>query len=255
MLIKDTIALITGAGSGLGEATARRLAGQGARVAVLDRSAEAAGRVAAEIDGLAVSADVADAAAVEGAFGATEAHFGAAPRIVVSCAGIGTAARILPRDGALPIEAFERTLRVNLTGTYVVMSIAARAMAALAVLDDDGARGVIINTTSVAYQDGQIGQAAYAASKGGVASLTLPAARELARFGIRVMAIAPGLFETAMSAGLPPEARTALAASLPFPARLGRPDEYAMLVQQIIENPILNGEVIRLDSAVRLAPK
>ncbi|MFM1863316.1 MAG: hypothetical protein RLZ26_1838 [Pseudomonadota bacterium] len=255
MLINNTIALVTGAGSGLGEATARRLARQGARVAVLDRSAEAAGRVASEIGGLAVSADVADPAAVESAFEATVAHFGAAPRIVVSCAGIGTAARILPRDGALPFEVFERTLRVNLTGTYVVLSIAARAMAALDPLDDDGARGVIVNTTSVAYQDGQIGQAAYAASKGGVASLTLPAARELARFGIRVMAIAPGLFETAMSAGLPPEARSALEASLPFPARLGRPDEYAMLVQQIVENPILNGEVIRLDSAVRLAPK
>jgi len=144
---------------------------------------------------------------------------------------------------------------VNLIGTYTVLNIAARAMAALDPLDADGARGVIVNTASVAWQDGQIGQAAYAASKGGVVSLTLPAARELARFGIRVMAIAPGLFETAMSAGLPPEVRAALEAGLPFPSRMGRPEEYAMLVQHIVENPLLNGEVIRLDSAVRLAPK
>ena len=136
-----------------------------------------------------------------------------------------------------------------------MLNIAARAMAALDPLDADGARGVIVNTASVAWQDGQIGQAAYAASKGGVVSLTLPAARELARVGIRVMAIAPGLFETAMSAGLPPEVRTALEAGLPFPSRMGRPEEYAMLVQHIVENPLLNGEVIRLDSAVRLAPK
>lgn len=255
MDIHNTIALVTGAGSGLGEATAERLAAHGARVAVLDRSAEAAERVAARIGGLAVAADVSDTASVEAAFAATTAAFGSAPRIVVSCAGIGTAARILPRDGALPIDLFEKTLRVNLLGTYTVLSHAAKGMAALPPVDEDGARGVIINTTSVAWQDGQIGQAAYAASKGGVASLTLPAARELARVGVRVVAIAPGLFETAMSAGLPPEARTALEASLPFPSRLGRPDEFAMLVQQIIENPILNGEVIRLDSAVRLAPK
>lgn len=255
MRITDTIALVTGAGSGLGAATARRLAARGARVAVLDRGAEAAGRVAGEIGGLAVAADVSDEGAVVAAFAETARHFGAAPRIVVNCAGIGTAARILPRDGALPIALFEQTLRVNLLGTYVVLSVAARAMAGLAPLDADGARGVIVNTTSVAWQDGQIGQAAYAASKGGVASLTLPAARELARFGIRVMAIAPGLFETAMSAGLPPDARAALEASLPFPSRLGQPDEFAMLVQQIVENPVLNGTVIRLDSAVRLAPK
>lgn len=174
---------------------------------------------------------------------------------MVSCAGIGTAARILPRDGALPIALFERTLHVNLLGTYTVLSVAAKAMAALEPLDTDGARGVIVNTASVAYQDGQIGQAAYAASKGGIASLTLPAARELARFGIRVMTIAPGLFETPMSADLPPETRAALEAELPFPSRMGKPEEYALLVQQIVENPLLNGETIRIDSAVRLAPK
>lgn len=254
MQITDQIAIVTGAGSGLGAATARRLAGQGARVAVLDRSMDAATAVADEIGGMALAADVTDPAAIEAAFARVTDAWGT-PRIAVNCAGIGTAARILPRDGALPLELFERTIRVNLIGTYTVLSIAARAMAAAAPLDDDGARGVIVNTASVAYQDGQIGQAAYAASKGGVAALTLPAARELARFGIRVMTIAPGLFETAMSAGLPPEARASLEAGLPFPSRMGRPDEFAMLVQQIIENPILNGEVIRIDSAVRLAPK
>lgn len=255
MDISDRIALVTGGGSGLGAATARRLAEAGARVAVMDRSAADAARIADEIGGLATVADVTDPAAVEAAFAATAEAFGAAPRIVVSCAGIGTAGRILPKDGSLTIDLFERTVRVNLIGTYTVLNIAARAMAALDPLDADGARGVIVNTASVAWQDGQIGQAAYAASKGGVVSLTLPAARELARVGIRVMAIAPGLFETAMSAGLPPEVRTALEAGLPFPSRMGRPEEYAMLVQHIVENPLLNGEVIRLDSAVRLAPK
>lgn len=255
MEISGTVALVTGGGSGLGEATARRLAAQGARVAVLDRSAEAAERVAGEIGGFAAAGDVADPAAVEAAFAAAAAALGGAPRVVVSCAGIGTASRILPRDGSLTVEIFERTVRVNLIGTYTVLNVAARAMAALDPVDADGARGVIVNTASVAYQDGQIGQAAYAASKGGVAAMTLPAARELARFGIRVMTIAPGLFETAMSAGLPPDAIAAIEAGLPFPSRMGKPDEFAMLVQQIVENPILNGEVIRIDSAVRLAPK
>lgn len=255
MEISNQIALVTGGGSGLGEATARRLAAQGAKVAVMDRSAEAAAAVAGQIGGLAVEADVTDADAVAAAFARTADALGTAPRIVVNCAGIGTASRILPRDGNLSIDMFERTVKVNLIGTFTVLSVAARAMTALEPIDADGARGVIVNTASVAYQDGQIGQAAYAASKGGVASLTLPAARELARFGIRVMTIAPGLFETAMSAGLPADVRAALEAGLPFPSRMGRPDEFAMLAQQIIENPILNGEVIRIDSAVRLAPK
>lgn len=255
MQIKDSVALVTGGGSGLGEATALRLAAQGAKLAVMDRSPEAAARVAAATGGLALPADVTDSAAVGAAFDKIAATWGTAPRILVNCAGIGTASRILPRDGSLSIEAFEQTIKVNLIGSYILLSHAARAMSVLAPLDEDGARGVIINTASVAYQDGQIGQAAYAASKGGIASLTLPAARELARFGIRVMTIAPGLFETAMSAGLAPEVRTALEAGLPFPSRMGRPDEYARLVQAIVENPLLNGEVIRIDSAVRLAPK
>ncbi|SIT12425.1 SDR family NAD(P)-dependent oxidoreductase [Paracoccus saliphilus] len=255
MKIEGNIALVSGGGSGLGAATARRLAVGGARVAVVDLSKEAAVAVASETGGIGLGADVSDAAAVEAAFAHAAEALGGAPRIVVSCAGIGTAARILPRDGALPIALFERTLHVNLLGTYTVLSVAAKAMAALEPLDTDGARGVIVNTASVAYQDGQIGQAAYAASKGGIASLTLPAARELARFGIRVMTIAPGLFETPMSADLPPETRAALEAELPFPSRMGKPEEYALLVQQIVENPLLNGETIRIDSAVRLAPK
>ena len=255
MNIDKQIAIVTGAGSGLGEASARRLAAQGARVAVLDRSLDAAKAVANDIGGLALGADVTDQAAVEAAFAEVQSQWGAAPRIALNCAGVGTAGRILPRDGDLNIAGFERTVRINLIGTYIVMALAARGMAAQDPLDADGARGVIINTASIAYQDGQIGQAAYAASKGGVAAMTLPAARELARSGIRVMTIAPGLFETAMAAGLTPEFRVSLEASLPFPSRMGHPDEFAMMVQQIVENPILNGEVIRIDSAVRMAPK
>lgn len=255
MIIDKQIAVITGAGSGLGEAAARRLAANGARVAVLDRSLDAARKVAADIDGLALGADVTDQAAVESAFAEIQSHWGEAPRIALNCAGVATAGRILPRGGDLPIADFEKTVRINLIGTYIVMSLAARGMAGAEPLDKDGARGVIINTASIAYEDGQIGQAAYAASKGGVASMTLPAARELARYGIRVMTIAPGLFETAMAAGLTPDFRVALEASLPFPSRMGYPDEYAMLVQQIIENPVLNGTVIRIDNAVRMAPK
>ncbi|MFS4436899.1 SDR family NAD(P)-dependent oxidoreductase [Paracoccaceae bacterium GXU_MW_L88] len=255
MKIADQIALVTGGGSGLGAATARTLAAQGAKVAVLDRSEEAARAVADEIGGIAVAADVSDQGAVEAAFAKVADVLGSAPRIIVNCAGIGTAARILPRDGSLTIDAFAKTLQVNLLGSFTVLSVAAREIAKLDPLDEDGARGVIINTASVAYQDGQIGQAAYAASKGGIVSLTLPAARELARFGIRVLTIAPGLFETAMSSGLPADVKQSLEAGLPFPSRMGKPEEFAMLVQQIVENPILNGEVIRIDSAVRLAPK
>jgi len=248
-------ALVTGGGSGLGRATALHLAGLGARVAVLDLSGEAAEEVADEIGGIGIGADVADARSVADAFARLGSEWQTAPRIVVNCAGIGTAARILPREGALPLDLFDRTLRVNLTGTYTVLSYGAQAMAALDRVTADGARGVIVNTASVAWEDGQIGQAAYAASKGGIAALTLPAARELARFGIRVMAIAPGLFETAMTAGLPDDARASISSGIPFPSRLGGPEEYALLVEQIVRNPYLNGSVIRLDGAVRLQPK
>ena len=254
MEISGQIALVTGAGSGLGAATARRLAASGAKVVLVDRAKDQADVIATEIDGVAFAADVSDHVAMEAVYAQVTGDIGV-PRIVVNCAGIGTAARILPRDGNLDFNSFIRTQNVNLTGTFITLSLAARAMSQAAALDADGSRGVIINTASVAYQDGQIGQVAYAASKGGIASMTLPAARELARFGIRVMTIAPGIFETAMSAGLPPEIRQSLEAGLPFPSRMGRADEYAQLVQAIVENQLLNGEVIRLDSAVRLAPK
>ncbi|WP_321364297.1 SDR family NAD(P)-dependent oxidoreductase [uncultured Celeribacter sp.] len=254
MEIKGHVAVVTGAASGLGFATAKRLAEAGATVAILDLSGEAAAKAAAEIGGTGYAVDVSDASAVEAAFTQIESELGT-PRIVVSCAGIGTAGRILPRDGSLTIDTFAKALNVNLLGTYAVMNIAARAMAAADPIDADGARGVIINTSSVAFEDGQIGQAAYSASKGGVASMTLPAARELARFGIRVMAIAPGLFETAMSAGLPDDIRADILKNVPYPSRMGDPDEYARLAQAIVENPMLNGTVIRLDAAARMPIK
>ncbi len=254
MTPQDQVAVVTGAGSGLGLATARRLAKAGAKVAVLDLSKEAAERAAAEIGGTGYGVDVSDVTAIEAAFKEIEATLGT-PRIVVSCAGIGTASRILPRDGSLTVDSFAKALNVNLLGTYIVMNVAARAMAAADAINDDGARGVIINTSSVAFEDGQIGQAAYSASKGGVASMTLPAARELARFGIRVMAIAPGLFETAMSAGLPDDIKADILKSVPYPSRMGDPDEYARLVQSIVENPMLNGTTIRLDAAARMPIK
>lgn len=255
MDIATQAALVTGAGSGLGRATARRLADLGARVAVLDFDRARAEAVAAEIGGVAVAADVGDEAQVEAALAAAADGLGAAPRIVVNCAGIGLAARIVGREGKLATDLFERTIRVNLLGTYLVMSHAARAMQALEPVGPDGERGVIVNTASVAIEDGQVGQGAYAASKGGIASMTLPAAREFARTGIRVAAIAPGLFETAMTEGLPDDVRAAITANIPFPPRLGRPEEYARMVEAIVVNPMVNGTVIRLDGAVRLPPR
>lgn len=254
MFLQDMSVAITGAGSGLGAATACRFAKAGAVVACLDLSETAAQGIAAKIGGSAHAVDVSDSAAVEAAFRDIEAAQGS-PRVVVNCAGIGTATRILPRDGSLTIDNFEQALRVNLLGTYTVMNIAARAMAAADPIGADDARGVIINTASVAFEDGQIGQAAYSASKGGIVSMTLPAARELARFGIRVMAIAPGLFETSMSAGLPDDIRAEILKAVPYPSRMGDPDEYAQLAQSIVENPMLNGTVIRLDAAARMPIK
>ncbi len=253
MKIAGTTALVTGAGSGLGEATARLLARLGARVAVLDLNPKAAERVAAEIDGIACPADVTDEAAVQSALTSIEDQSGAI-RILVSCAGIGTARRIVGRDGAMPLDAFERVIRVNLIGTFNMMRLVATRMSQGEALDD-GARGVIVNTASVAAFDGQIGQAAYAASKGGITSLALPAARELARFGIRVNTIAPGIFLTPLLEELPEEAQQSLAAGIPYPSRLGKPSEFADAVRFCIENQYLNGEVIRLDGATRLPPK
>ena len=254
MQIDGQIALVTGGGSGLGAATARVLAERGARVAVLDFDLARAESVAAEVGGLAVQADVADAAAVESAFARVVEGLGAMPRIAVNCAGIGVAARIVGREGKLSIDLFERVLRVNLLGSYIVMSHAVRGMQAQDPLAG-GERGVVVNTASAAWQDGQVGQAAYSASKGGIAAMCLPAARELAQTGIRVMAIAPGLFNTPMMESLPPETTAKITANIPFPDRLGHPAEYGLMVAQIVENPYLNGTTIRLDGATRLPPR
>ena len=254
MNIDGHVALVTGAGSGLGAATARHLAAKGAKVAILDFDIERARAVAAEIGGIALHVDVSDEAAVGAAVDSAVEQLGSAPRIAINCAGVGMAARIVGREGKLSFDVFEKTLRVNLFGTYNVMSHAARRMAELDPLAA-GERGVIINTASVAYEDGQLGQAAYAASKGAIASMCLPAAREFAQSGIRVMAIAPGLFQTPMMEGLPEEVSAKITANIPFPARLGAPEEYALLAEQIVTNPFLNGTTIRLDGAVRLPPR
>ncbi|WP_029009273.1 SDR family NAD(P)-dependent oxidoreductase [Azospirillum halopraeferens] len=253
MDIRGCAAVVTGGGSGLGAATARRLAAAGARVAVLDLNADAAQAVAREVEGIGVACDVADAESAAAALArAADAH--GAARVLVNCAGIGVARRILGRDGPMPLDAFDRVLRVNLLGSFNMLRLAAAAMAGLEPLAD-GERGVVVSTASVAAFEGQVGQAAYAASKGGIASMTLPAARELAQFGIRVMAIAPGLFLTPMMRTLPEEVQAGLAASIPFPRRLGDPDEFADLVLTCVTNRSLNGEVIRLDGALRLPPR
>lgn len=254
MDINGATALVTGGGSGLGAATARQLTIRGAKVAVLDLNKEHATKVADEIGGVAVIADVSSESSVSEAMKSATESLGEAPRVVVNCAGIGLAARVVDRDGNLSIDLFEKTIRINLIGTYNVMSHAANLMTSLEPMEN-GERGVIINTASVAWQDGQIGQSAYAASKGGIAAMTLPVAREFARAGIRVMAIAPGLFNTPMMEGLPDDVTAKIAAEVPFPQRLGEPQEYGLLVTQIVENPYLNGTNIRIDGAVRLAPK
>lgn len=256
MKIDGQGALVTGGGSGLGAATARLLAERGARVAVLDRNAEAAQAAAATVDGLALAADVTSEAEVTAAldrFAGTQG-FPAAPRLLVNCAGIGTAGRIVGRDGPLPLEAFERVVRINLIGTFNMMRLTAARMMSLAPLAD-GARGAIVNTASIAATDGQIGQAAYAASKGAIVSLALPAAREFARSGIRVNTVAPGIFLTPLLHELPAEIQASLAAGIPCPSRLGDPAEFADAVRFCIENDYLNGEVIRLDGALRLPPR
>jgi len=253
MKLTGQSALVTGGASGLGAATARMLAAAGAKVTILDRNRDLAQRIADEIGGHAIACDVTDAAAASDAVAqANDAHEPA--RILVNCAGIGVAQRIVGRDGPMALEEFARVINVNLVGSFNLMRLAAAAMSKLAPLADNE-RGVIISTASVAAYEGQIGQAAYAASKGGIVSLTLPAAREFAQFGIRVNAIAPGLFHTPLLGALPQRAQESLAASIPFPKRLGQPTEYAQLVQQIIENVMINGEVIRLDGALRMAPR
>jgi NAD(P)-dependent dehydrogenase (short-subunit alcohol dehydrogenase family) len=246
--------LVTGGGSGLGAATARMVVEQGGSVVVADVDTERGERVAAELGERArfVPTDVTDEASV-GAAVAAALELGG-PHVAVSCAGIAPAERVLGRDGPHSLARFVAAIRVNLVGTFNVTRLAAQAMAANEP-GEDGERGVIVNTASVAAFDGQIGQAAYSASKAGVAGMTLPIARELARHGIRVMAIAPGTFDTPMLAAMSDQVRASLGAQVPFPSRLGRPTEYAALVRHIVENRMLNGETIRLDGAIRMAPR
>ncbi|MGE5157016.1 MAG: SDR family NAD(P)-dependent oxidoreductase [Gemmatimonas sp.] len=253
MQLKDQAAIVTGGASGLGAATARKLAAQGARVAVCDLNAKLAESVAAEIKGTAIVCDVSDAAAAEAAIAQAEKAHGPT-RVLVNCAGIGVAKRVVGRDGAMPLPDFEKVIKINLIGSFNMLRVATTAMSRLEPLAT-GERGVVINTASVAAYDGQIGQAAYSASKGGIVAMTLPIARELAQFGIRVMTIAPGLFLTPLLSNLPQEAQDSLAASIPFPHRLGQAEEFASLALHMIDNPYLNGEVVRLDGALRMAPK
>jgi NAD(P)-dependent dehydrogenase (short-subunit alcohol dehydrogenase family) len=254
MLISGQAAFVTGGGSGLGAATARHFASQGAKVAILDFDIDRARAVAEKIGGFAVQADVSDEAAVGAALDEAIGLLGKTPRAVVNCAGVGFAARIVGREGKLSFDTFEKTLKVNLFGTFNVMSHAARRLMDVEPLEN-GERGVIVNTASVAFEDGQLGQAAYSASKGGIAAMCLPAAREFAQHGIRVMAIAPGLFRTPMMEGLPEEVSAKITANIPFPPRLGEPEEFALLAGHIVTNPFLNGTTIRLDGAVRLPPR
>ncbi len=255
MEIENLAAVITGGASGLGAATARLFASKGAKIAVLDMDAKNGSKIADEINGQFIQTDVSDPQSVAEALASAQKTHGVA-RICVNCAGIATSGKTVDRDGvAHGTATFLRVVQINLIGTFNVASQCAAAMAAADPLNDDGARGVIINTASVAAFDGQIGQIAYAASKGGVAAMTLPMARDLSRSGIRVMTIAPGLFQTPMLVGLPDDVQQNLAQQVPFPQRLGDPSEYASLAAHIVENPLLNGETIRLDGAIRLAPR
>jgi NAD(P)-dependent dehydrogenase (short-subunit alcohol dehydrogenase family) len=252
MKLNGVAAIVTGGGSGLGRATAEALAAKGAKVTVFDLNPAAAEEAAKALGGLAVTGDVADEASVSAALVKAAAAHGPA-RVLVNCAGIGVAKRVAGRDGPHPLADFDKVVRVNLIGTFNMIRLAAAEMGKLEPVD--GERGIIISTASVAAYDGQIGQAAYSASKGGVVAMTLPIAREFAQFGIRVNAIAPGVFMTPMMSGLPQAAQDSLGASVPFPARLGQPAEYAALAIHIIENGYINGETIRIDGALRMAPK
>ncbi|QPZ38773.1 SDR family NAD(P)-dependent oxidoreductase [Paramicrobacterium chengjingii] len=252
MTLDGTSALVTGGASGLGNATARRLSARGIHVVIVDLESSKGAEAAEAIGGEFVAADVTNPEQIQKAVDAATAH--GPLRTVVNCAGIAPPAKVLGKNGPLELDAFAKIIGVNLIGTFNVIRLAAAAMAQTEA-DDDGSRGVIVSTASVAAFDGQIGQPAYAASKGGVHSMTLPIARELARYGIRVMTIAPGIMETPMLAGLPQPAQDSLGEQVPFPSRLGRPAEYARLVEHIVDNGYLNGETIRLDGAIRMAPK
>jgi NAD(P)-dependent dehydrogenase (short-subunit alcohol dehydrogenase family) len=253
MKVNGQAAIVTGGGSGLGAGTARVLAAAGAKVAVLDINEDNARTIADEIGGLALGCDVASAEAGEAAIAAAAEAHGEA-RILINCAGIANASRVVGREAPHDLDLFARVINVNLIGSFNMLRLVADRASKLDPLEDNE-RAVIISTASVAAFDGQIGQAAYSASKGGIHSLTLPAARELARFGIRVMTVAPGIFGTPMLMGMPQEVQDSLAASVPFPSRLGTPEDYASLVMHILDNTMLNGETIRLDGAIRLAPK
>jgi len=252
--ISATGALVAGGASGLGEATARALAAAGANVVIADLNAERGEALAGELGASFVEADVTDEAAVAGAIERAVAAGESGLRISVCCAGIGWAERVAHKGGPHNLEFFSNVVKVNLIGTFNVLRLAAAAMSENEP-DQEGERGVRVNTASIAAYDRQIGQIAYAASQGGIVGMTLPAARDMASRGVRVMTIAPGLFDTPLLAALPEEAREALGAGIPFPSRLGQPAEYAQLVEQIVANPMLNGETIRLDGALRMPPK
>lgn len=255
MDIQGAGAIVTGGASGLGAATAEMLARGGAKVTIFDLNEETGRAKAAELDGHFVRVDVSDEANVKAAIAEAEARHGVA-RVLVNCAGIATAEKIIDREGQpLPLDRFARVIAINLVGTFNTLSQFAARLHTAEPIGPDNERGVIINTASVAAFEGQVGQPAYGASKGGVMALTLPAARELARWHIRVMTIAPGIFWTPMMAGLPQDAQDSLGRQIPFPSRLGKPEEYAQLAQSIIANPMLNGETIRLDGAIRMAPR
>ena len=255
MRIENSVFLVTGGGSGLGLATARELLEQGGKVVLVDINAEAGAARAEELGANArfVKADITREEDARAAVSAAVEAFGGLHGLV-NCAGVAPAEKLIGRNGVHGLDSFARTININLIGSFNMLRLAVEAMSQ-GQPNAEGERGIIVNTASVAAFDGQIGQAAYAASKGGVVAMTLPAARELARSGIRVMCIAPGIFETPMMAGMPQEVRDSLAAGVPFPPRLGRPEEYAALVRHIVENPMLNGEVIRLDGALRMAAK
>jgi NAD(P)-dependent dehydrogenase (short-subunit alcohol dehydrogenase family) len=254
MDLSNSVALVTGAGSGMGHATAKLLAESGVRVALLDIHAGEIESLAKELDGFAIQCDVSDSLRLGNAFIDLEAHFGI-PNICINCAGIATGQLIIGKDGPMPLEDFRRVVEINLIGTFNVLRLAAFAMSQLKPESETDERGVIINTSSVAAFEGQIGQSAYSASKGAVAAMTLPIARELAKYHIRMVSIAPGVFETPMIANMPEKVQHSLMNSVVFPNRFGKPEEYAKLVMHILDNPMINGEVIRLDGAVRLGAK
>ncbi len=256
MKLDEAVAIVTGGASGLGEATVRNLVGGGARAAILDRPQSPGAQLAAELGAaraVFLAADVTSGTEVTKAVAQAKEAFGAI-HIAVNCAGVGVAMKTISKQGPMPLEMFTKVIEINLIGTFNVIRLAAAQMAGNDP-NDEGERGVIINTASIAAFDGQIGQAAYSASKGGVVGMTLPIARDLASLGIRVCTIAPGTFDTPMLALLPKEHRDALGAAIPFPSRLGRPSEFAALARHIVENPMLNGETIRLDGALRMGPR